>query len=200
MSLESGSLVAFSGRAGRPLIADRQYPGRMPRSPLVLGALTLRRRRASGFPWAEAISRSEVVAEVGRYSLLNVFLGRGQRVRLPDGRQWRVKSIGWHRYVCPVVLGPEGRGLAISAPGHDSYAIDAPGRGLTMQPAESRPGRPRKWTLRERDEEIGRLERNPFLAELYVPAPLSAVLLGFVLAAFGILGEKDLVANTTSWA
>lgn len=167
--------------------------------PMVHGRAVIARRRELGFPWGTLEQGEEPIAEMGRFSMLNVFFGRGQRVRLPGGATWRVRAVRWHRFVCPVVVDDSGAGLATSAPAHEAYAMNAPGLGVDMQPAEARPGRPRRWILTRHDREIGRLRRNPFEADLDEPMPLSIVLLGFTLAAFGVMGEKDLVTKTTSW-
>jgi hypothetical protein len=153
-----------------------------------------------GFPWATLEVDGTAVADLGRFSMLNTFFGRGQRIRLPDGETWRVKSVSWHRFVCPVVVDASGAGLATSAPGPGSYAMNAPRTGVELHPAEARAGRPRRWILVRHDEEIGRLRRNPFEVDLSESLPLPIILLGFSLAAFGVLGEKDLLSKPASWA
>jgi hypothetical protein len=167
--------------------------------PLIEGDGTITRRPALGFPWGTLEGSGRRVAEIGRFSMLNTFFGRGQRIRLPDGATWRIKAVSWHRFVCPVVVDGEGVGLATSAPGHESYALNVPGMGLGLHAAEARPGRPRRWLLVHHEEEIGRLARNPYEFSLDRAVPLPVVLLGFSLASFGIMGEKDLVTKTTSW-
>ena len=167
--------------------------------PTVVGSGAIRRSQGPGFPWGVLEFDAAPVADIGRYSMLNTFFGRGQRIRLPDGETWRVKAVSWHRFVCPVVVDGEGAGLATSAPGQNSYAMNAPGLGLELHPAEGRAGRPRSWVLVRHDAEMGRLRRNPFEVHLPEPVPLQIVLLGFALAAFGVMGEKDLVTNATAW-
>jgi hypothetical protein len=152
-----------------------------------------------GFPWATLQGPDGPVAEVGRYSALNLFLLRGQRIRLPDGRTWRLKGSGWHRFVCPMLVDRERRTLAMSAPGHGNYAVTCRDRGFSLIPAEKRAGRPRVWDLVERDHPIARIGRNPYFAEVAVPTPLPAILMSFGLAAFGVMGEKDLVPSTPNW-
>ena len=168
-------------------------------APTVVGSGSVSRDRALGFPWGTLELGGAPVAHLGRFSMLNTFFGRGQRVRLPSGDAWRVKAVSWHRFVCPVVVDRSGAGLATSAPAHESYAMNAPRLGLEMHPAEGRAGRPRRWVLVHHDEEIGRLRRHPFEVELSEPLPLPVVLLGFSLATFGVLGEKDLVTKAASW-
>lgn len=165
----------------------------------MIGAYRLEPMGRLGFPWAVLQGSEGAVAELGRFSALNLFLGRGQRIRLPDGTRWRLKGATWSRFVCPVLLDDKRLRLATSAPGPGSYAITCRDRGFTLIPAERRPGRPRRWELVEHDEPVASVRRNPYRAEISAPVPLTAVLLSFTLAAFGVMGEKDLVL-ATSWA
>ncbi len=166
--------------------------------PDVGGAIEIVPRSGLGFPWGNVVRGEERLAAVGRYSALNIFLGRGQRIELADGERWRLKSVKWHRYVCPRVVDSEGLRLSTSAVGPGNYAITSRDRGFTLIPAEKRPGRPRAWELLEFDEPVGRVDRNldvnPYIARMDVEVPLHVVLLSFALAAFGIMGEKDLLA------
>jgi hypothetical protein len=166
-----------------------------------LGQYRLEPAGRLGFPWGRMLGPDgAVVAEVGRYSALNIFLGRGQRIRLPDGSKWRLRSEGWHRFVCPRVVDSEKRKLATSAPGHGDYAITCRDQAFTLIPAEKRRGRARIWELLEFDEVVATVRRNPYQAELPVEVPLQAILLSFALAAFGVMGEKDIAPTTLGWA
>ncbi len=166
----------------------------------LIGAYQLEPTGRPGFPWAVLHGSEGAVVEVGRFSFINLFLGRGQRIRLPDGTQWRLRSANWHRFVCPMLVDSEGRRLATSAPGQGIYAVTCRDRGFTLIPAEQRKGRPRRWELVEYDEPVAAVRRNPYEAVVSDdPVPLSAVLMSFMLAAFGVMGEKDLVLGT-SWA
>lgn len=164
----------------------------------ITGDYHLEPRGRLGFPWAALVGPEGPVAEVGRYSALNIFLGRGQRIGLPEGVHWRLRSAPWSRFVCPRVVDGAGLRLAISAPGHGNYAITCRDRGFTLIPAERRPGRPRAWQLLEFDEPVAAIRRNPYVASVTRPVPLQAVLLSFALSAFGVMGEKDLVS--AAWA
>ncbi len=165
----------------------------------VSGRLLLTPRGGLGFPWATLDGPDGLLAEVGRFSFLNLFFLRGQRILLPDGRTWRLKGVPWHRFVCPMLLDAHGVKLATSAPGHGSYAVTCRDRGFSFIPAEKRPGRPRLWELVEFGEPVASIRRNPYLADVTVPVPLPAVLMGFSLAAFGVMGEKDLLPSRFSW-
>lgn len=151
-----------------------------------------------GFPWAELTGPEGVVASLGRFSALNVFIGRGQRIELPGGRRWRLKSVAWSRFVCPVLVEGDKK-LATSAPGPGSYAITCRDRGFTLVAAEHRPGRPRRWDLAEGAELVGAVRRHPFEAVIDRPAPLPAVLMAFGLAVLGVMGERELAAPM-SWS
>jgi hypothetical protein len=133
------------------------------------------------------------VARLGRYSALNIFLGRGQRIELADGRRWRLKGNAWRRFVCPVLVDEHGKKLATSAPGIEDYAITCRDEAFTLIPAEERAGRSRRWQLLSFDEPVASISRNPYLAEMLRPVPLPAVLMGFCLANVGVMGEKELV-------
>lgn len=160
----------------------------------ISGTVRLIERGAFGFPWATLVDANNAeIARVGRYSALNVFLGRGQRIELADGRKWRLKSRGWQRYVCPTLVDEDGLKLATSAPGVEDYAITCRDQAFTLIPAEKRPGRPRRWQLLSFNEPIAVIGRNPYVAEITEPVPLPAVLMSFCLATIGVMGEKELV-------
>jgi len=161
----------------------------------VEGTFRMRRSAPFGFQWAELVGPEGLVASVGRYSAINIFLMRGQRIRLADGTPWRLKAVGWHRFVCPVVVGSDRRRLAISAPGHEEYAITCRDRGFSLRATERRPGRARVWELTEFDEPVAMVRRTPYLAEIERPIPLSALLLASALTTVGVMGEKALTAG-----
>lgn len=152
-----------------------------------------------GFPWSRLVAPSgTVVAELGRISALNIFLGRGQRVELTDGTRWRVKARGWQRFVCPMVVDGEDRPLAISAPG-PGYAITCRDRGFELAPAEARPGRPRRWELIEFGDPVALVHRNPYHVDVLTEVPLFVVVLAIALSAVGVMGEKDLAPTFRGW-
>ena len=165
----------------------------------VQGRFRLEPTAGFGFPWADLWGPDGLVAGFGRFSAINLFLLRGQRIVLVDGRSWRLKGLPWHQFVCPALFDAEGRRLATSAPGHGTYAVTCRDRGFTLIPAEKRPGRPRLWQLMEFGEPVARIRRNPYEAEVETPIPLPALAISFGLAAFGVMGEKDLTVGT-SWA
>ena len=155
--------------------------------------------RSLGFPWGRLIGPSgATVASLGRLSALNIFLGRGQRIELPDGSRWRTKATAWQRFVCPLVVDSKGMALAISTPG-PGYAITMRDRAFELAPAEARPGRARRWELLRDREPIGLIHRNPYYAELEVDVPLAAVLLALALSVVGVMGEKDIAPSIRGW-
>ena len=113
----------------------------------VQGRYRLEPARRPGFPWAHLEGPGGVIAAVGRFSALNLFLGRGQRIRTIDGEAWRLRGVSWQRFVCPAVFNQAGLKLATSVPDQGSYAITCRDRGFALLPAEHRPGRPRRWEL-----------------------------------------------------
>jgi len=166
----------------------------------VHGRLQLERAAGFGFPWAKLVGSNGAVAALGRFGAINVFLLRGQRIVLADGQSWRLKGVSWHRFVCPTLLDAEGRKLATSTPGHGNYAITCRARAFMLIPAEKRSGRPRRWELVEFGEPVAQVRRNPYEAEIAVPIPLPALVMSFGLGALGVMGEKDLVPTSPTWA
>jgi len=166
----------------------------------VQGSVRLVPRGRPGFPWATLVGDEGPIAAIGRYSALNIFLFRGQRIVLIDGRTWRLQGVSWHRFVCPLLIDGSRRKLATSAPGHGGYGITCRDRGFTLLSAEKRPGRPRRWQLQESGEPVASIRRNPYEADVLTSIPLPALLMSFGLAAFGVMGEKDLVSATATWA
>lgn len=160
----------------------------------VTGSVRLDPSGRPGFPWGIVTAGSREIATVGRFSALNTFLLRGQRIEV-DGRRWRMKGVGWHRMVVPVLLDEQKRKLATSAAGPKDYAINCRDRAFSLIPAEQRPGRPRVWQLLSFNEPVATIRRNPYEAEIAEPIPLPALLMAWTLATIGCMGEKELVQS-----
>jgi hypothetical protein len=138
------------------------------------------------------------IARVGRYSALNTFLLRGQRIEV-EGQAWRMKGTGWYRMVVPILVDEQRRKLATSAAGPKDYAITCRDQAFSMIPAEKRPGRPRCWDLLSFNEPVASIRRNPYEARIDDPIPLPALLMAWTLATLGCMGEKELV-QSMGWA
>jgi hypothetical protein len=93
-----------------------------------------------------------------------------------------------------VMANEEGRRLAMAAPGAaaGNYGIVGKDYAFTLNPAEGGFGRARVWDLFDGEETVARFTRRPFGAECRRPIPLPVVLLGLLLARFGIPGENEL--------
>jgi hypothetical protein len=136
----------------------------------------------------------EEIARVGRYSALNTFLFRGQRIEVGD-RRWRMKGRAWHRMVVPVLYDEHRQKLATSAAGPTDYAITCRDTAFGLIPSEERAGRPRLWQLLSFGEPVAEIRRNPYEARLTEPIPLPALLMAWTLATLGCMGEKEMVQS-----
>lgn len=160
----------------------------------VVGIARLDPTGRPGFPWGTVSVEGREVARVGRYSALNTFLFRGQRIEV-DGRRWRMKGRAWHRMVVPVLYDEAGRKLATSAAGPSDYAVTCRDRAFSLIPAEERIGRPRRWQLLAFNEPVASVRRNPYEAEITEAIPLPALLMAWTLATLGCMGEKEMVQS-----
>ena len=160
----------------------------------VVGTARLEPTGRPGFPWGIASLDGREIARVGRYSAINTFLLRGQRVEV-EGRRWRMKGRGWHRMVVPVLFDEHRQKLATSAAGPHDYAITCRDEAFTLIPAEDRPGRPRLWQLLSFNEPVADIRRNPYEAVIAEPIPVPALLMAWTLATLGCMGEKEMVQS-----
>lgn len=162
------------------------------------GRFVLTPSRRRGFPWARLVGPGGEVASLASFGFFKVFLFGGQKIRVGD-REWRVQGVPWRRFVCPMLVDENGRRLATSVPGISDYSITCRDRAFTLIPAEQRPGRPRRWELIEFGEPVAAVSRNPYEAEVTTAIPLPALIMSFVLATLGVMGDKE-VSFTTAWA
>ena len=147
------------------------------------------------FPAHTVADEAGTLAEIGRFGWLRIFFGPGQRIRLSDGAEWRLKAVGRTRYICPLIVDARGRRVAEAAPGiKRSYGINGPDYAYMLYPADAALGRPLRWILRDRETNAAVLSRRPLSVDAAVPVPLPAVLLAFVVAKLGIPGEAFLHA------
>ena len=150
--------------------------------------------RRLGFPDTRMVGPGGVaLAEMGRLSWFNVFLGRGQRVILPGGTRWRVRAFTRSRWVCPMVAAEGGTTIARSGPGERNYGINTRDHAYSLNPAETRRGRARRWVIVEHETEIAVVTTHPFTIDPHGPVHLGVAVLAFTLATFGVLGEKTLM-------
>ena len=117
----------------------------------ITGRVVLSRVHLLRFPAYTVTGDEGVLAEIGRFGWFRIFFGPGQRIRLPDGTRWRLKSIGRTRYISPLIVNDEGLRVAEAAPGiKKAYGINGPDYAFTLYPATAGWGRPRTCTGKAR--------------------------------------------------
>jgi len=157
------------------------------------GIAEIRRRGGIGFPVEELVCAGEVPAGLGRDSSLRIFLGRGRRVRLSNGTEWRIKSATSGPYIIPTVKAPDGT-VAIAKPllGKRSYGLNGLDFGYTLIPLISPSMRHSgRWALRRRLVEVAEITGRHRI-DCREPVEIAAVLLAFTLVEHGIPGEAEL--------
>jgi hypothetical protein len=141
------------------------------------------------FPVHELTQDGKTLARLGRSGYLRIYFRSGQKVELPNGNRWRVRSFGAAGSIYPIVVDSSQRMVATAGIGHGTYGINTKGRTYVLFPTDPRILHREKWLLRHEDEEVAVITRNPFTIEAMQPVHLGAALLGFVLARYGIPGE-----------
>lgn len=157
----------------------------------LLGTAALHRVGLWEFPVYELRQAGEVMARLGRFGWLRIFLGSGQQIEFPDGQGWRVRSVGVAANICPLVVDGTGRKVAASGLGIGSYGINGKDYACGLYPAEEpRLGRANRWTLRHHEVDLATVTRRPLAIDAVHPVPLGAVFLCLVLVRYGIPGES----------
>lgn len=157
----------------------------------MVGRADVRRVGRVRFPVYELVQGDVVLASMGRTGSLKVSLGRGQRIELADGSQWRLKSLQHAGAICPVILDADKRKIALSSVATGGYGINGKEFGFTFYGGEKeRFTRANRWTLRHYEDDVAIIDRYPAAIEACEPVHLGAVLLAFALVRFGILGES----------
>jgi hypothetical protein len=154
------------------------------------GRAAVRRVGRVRFPVFELVQNDVVLASMGRTGSIKVFFGRGQRIELADGSQWRLISLGRGGAICPAILDDGKRKIALSSVLEGGYGINGKTYGFTLYPGErKRFSRENRWILRCYEDEIATVTRYPSAIDASAPVHLGAVLLAFTLARYGVLGE-----------
>lgn len=152
------------------------------------------------FPVYELAGDGVVLARLGRPGWWRIFFGRGQRIELPDGTSWRLRSIGLAGAICPVIVDREFRKVAQAAPGPGGYGLNGRDWGYVLSPWERhRFARANQWILREHEEELALVTRSPWEITTASPVPLGAAILALTLALYSIPGESDLGVPRFRW-
>ena len=164
----------------------------LPRS--VEGSVRLHRIGGFGFPVERLSADGVPVADLGRDSSFWIFFGKGRRVRLSDGTEWRIKSTTSGRHIVPLIRSEAGL-VAISGPlyAKRSYGINVKDFGYTLIPlGHTGIRRPGLWSLRRHETQVAAIEDRDRLMHATEPIPIAAVLMAFTLMIHGIPGEANL--------
>jgi len=168
--------------------------------PQVIGTASLRRVQAVGFPAfiCESSDSGKVLAEIARIGWFRLLFGRGIRIRLPDGAEWRMSSLGVAGQLVPIVRCDAGK-LAVGASvGSRSYGINGRDFAYNLYPETARGIRRHTWHLREHETHLATMTPQSITSDQ--PVPLAAVLLCFVLIKYGIPGEASFGIPDFRWA
>lgn len=161
---------------------------------LLVGTLRMLRRGGFGFPQYELLDDGTRVAALGRDSSLSIMMGRGRRVLLANGAEWRIKGVSSGPYIVPVVRARDGT-VARSGPltGRRIYGIVGADFANTVFPL-NRAGlmQSQHWGIRDREVDVGRIDQGTGLLEADQPIHVAAVLLAFTVIEHGIPGEAKL--------
>lgn len=173
-------------------------PTRPPAS--LLGAVSVTQARRLRFPPFELRGEHGLLAGMGRYSVLNIYFGPGQRIRLPQGVTWRITAIARGAALCPVVADERNQRVAMAAAWIGNYGINGRDYAYTLNPAEApRMGRPGRWDLFTGEDRVAGFTRRPFGALCEQPVPLAALLLGLLLTRLSIPGESEMHLPDLHW-
>ncbi len=153
----------------------------------LLGRASVQRVGRWGSFTYELIQDGNVLAQMGRTGWLRIYVGPGQWITLTDGERWRVRAIGNHGSMIPVVFDSNRRRIAVAGSNHGSYGITGKDFACSLYPAEKPlAGRANKWTLRQFEDELATITRYPISVEAKLPVHLGAVFLSFILVRHGL--------------
>jgi hypothetical protein len=166
----------------------------------VTGRATVRRVGRRGFPTHEVTQEGIAVALLGRTGWFKIYMGSGQRIEIPTGEQWRVRSIGHGGSAYPVIVNSLGQKIAMAGSRHGAYAINGKEYACTLYPAE-KPllGTANKWILRQFEDELATITRSPLSVDAVLPVHLGAVLLSFTLVRFGLPDQSIPTTPAFHW-
>lgn len=159
------------------------------------GSARLQRVGRKGFPTEELVEQDRTLARLGRDGSMRIFFGKGRRVQLADGTEWRIKAATSGRHIVPVIQSPTGT-VAISAPlfAKRSYGINGHGYGLALIPLGKTGMRtPGLWVIRRHEEEIAAIDYHERTIHAPEPLAVAAAIMAFTLITHGIPGEADLM-------
>lgn len=173
-----------------PLDVQLGLPGTNPYD--LLGRARLYRVGLWRFPVHRLVGGGETIATLGRGDWLTVNFGRGQRIELPNGSAWRIRSVGAGGTFLPIVIDEQRRAVATSGTSHGTYGLNLRDHACVLVPAEAHHtiGRANRWILRDHDGELATLTRSPAIVDAIRPTHLGAILLAFELIRHGLAEES----------
>jgi len=160
----------------------------------VEGPISLRRISRSGFPTHELIASGCTIARLGRDGSLRIFFGRGRRVQLIDGTEWRIKATTVGPYIVPIIKTRTGI-VATSGPlgGRRCYGINGEHFGFVLIPlGQVRLVGQVAWLMRRHADEVATINAAHVM-HANEPVPIAAALMAFTLINHGIPGEAKLM-------
>ena len=157
----------------------------------ITGRADLRKTGWWSFPVYELRQGDATIARLGRGGWLTVHLGRGQRIELATGHDWRVMSSGGAGTFYPIILDSVGRRVATGGASGSAYGIHGrDGSYLLYSSTKRGVGRPNDWYIRQHDTVMAELTRYPAAVTAHSPIHLGIVLMAFVLVRHGLPDES----------
>jgi hypothetical protein len=154
------------------------------------GPAAVRRLGRWRFPVFELEQDGDVLARMGRTGWIKIYLGSGQRIDLPDGDRWRIRSIGTGGTFIPVIVDSSGRKVALGGLSHGSYGINGRDYSCVLAPVDKpMVGRANTWVLRSFEDDLAIITRQPLSIDASLQVHLGAVLMSFVLVRYGLPEE-----------
>lgn len=170
--------------------------------PSVLGFAEIRPEGRRGFPRFLLRQSGVTLASLGNWSWFAIYLGRGQRIELPDGARWRLGAVNEGRAMCPALRDRDRRLLAMASPiGEREAGIATKDASFTLYPidASSWRSRAKRWRIAAWGQDIGELTRRPHTIITERRVPLAGVLVAFAVAELGIPGASELGVPRFQW-
>jgi hypothetical protein len=165
----------------------------------VLGTAHVRRIGRLAFPVHELNQNGEALALMGRTGWFKIYFGSGQRIELAAGDRWNIRSVRAGSTVCPVIREEGGGKVAVAGVRHGTYGINTADDAFVFYASDPRRLGRARWLLRHHEDELAVVTRRPLAIETFRPVPLGVVFLCFVLARYGIFGERTPTLPTLRW-
>lgn len=123
-----------------------------------------------------------------------MFFGRGRRVQLIDGTEWRIKATTVGPYIVPIIKARNGL-VATSGPlgGRHCYGINGKHFGFVLIPlGPIRLFSQDAWLMRRHEDEVATIDAAHVM-HTNEPIPIAAAVMAFTLIDHGIPGEAKLM-------